>query len=165
MSTVYEYIVKDIHGNDLSLRAYEGRVLLFVNVASKCGFTAQYAGLEKLYQDYKEQGLVIIGVPCNQFGGQEPGTEEEISSFCSTNYGVTFPLLSKMDVRGEEKHPLYVYLTENAPLPPSDDAKGIEVRWNFTKFLVDRSGRVLKRFESGVEPRELASDIEALLTT
>jgi glutathione peroxidase len=138
--------LKDINGADTSLKAYAGKVILLVNVASKCGNTPQYAGLESLYEKYKDKGLVIIGVPSNDFAGQEPGTAEEIKAFCTQNYGVTFPLMEKVHVKGPQKCPLYAALTG------PDAAFPGEVRWNFGKFLIDRKGQVIKRFEPSVKP-------------
>src|SRR6266700_5723195 len=132
-SSVHEFNLPSIDGAPAPLSAYKGKVVLFVNVASQCGYTPQYAGLETLYEKYKAKGFVIVGVPANNFGGQEPGTNEEIKTFCSRNYNVTFPMMSKVSVAGEDKTPLYRYLT---------DAKGGEVKWNFTKFLIDRKGSI-----------------------
>jgi glutathione peroxidase len=151
--------MKDINGNDTSLQAYAGKVVLLVNVASKCGNTPQYAGLESLYEKYKDKGFVIIGVPSNDFGGQEPGTPEVIKAFCKDTYGVTFPLMAKVHVKGKEKCPLYEALTAaGAPFPG-------EVKWNFGKFLIDRQGQVIKRFEPSVKPEtpEVVQAIEAAL--
>ncbi len=150
---------KDINGADTSLKAYSGKVVLLVNVASKCGFTPQYAGLQALYDKYKDKGFVIVGVPSNDFAGQEPGTPEEIKAFCTQNYGVTFPLMAKVHVKGKEKCALYAALTgDGAPFPG-------EVKWNFGKFLIDRDGKVIKRFEPPVKPEapEMAQAIEAAL--
>jgi len=151
--------LKDINGNDTSLKAYAGKVILLVNVASKCGNTPQYAGLQALYEKYKEKGFVIIGVPSNDFAGQEPGTPEEIKAFCTKNYGVTFPLMAKVHVRGKDKCVLYAALTGGgAPFPG-------EIKWNFGKFLIDRNGQVIKRFEPSVKPEspEVVEAIEAAL--
>ena len=141
MSKIYEFIVTDINGQEKTLAEYKGKKLLIVNVASKCGFTPQYKGLEELYENNKDK-LVVLGFPCNQFGGQEPGSEEEIKSFCDLTYNVTFPMFSKVDVNGSNAHPLYEYLKEQAPGLMGSKA----VKWNFTKFLVDEEGKVLKRF-------------------
>jgi glutathione peroxidase len=151
--------LKDITGNDTSLNAYSGKVILVVNVASKCGFTPQYAGLEAMYEKYKDKGFVIVGVPSNDFGAQEPGTAEEIQSFCKKNFGVTFPLMEKVHVKGAEICPLYVALTG-----PDSKFPG-EVGWNFTKFLIDRNGQLVNRFPSPVKPSapELVSAVEAAL--
>lgn len=139
------HIVKDIEGNDVDLKQYSGRVLMIVNVASQCGHTPQYAKLEAIYRKYKDQGLVVLGFPANDFGQQEPGTNEQIAQFCSTKYNVTFPMFSKISVKGNAKAPLYQYLTRESPFAG-------EIGWNFTKFLVDRSGNVVARFDSGTQP-------------
>jgi glutathione peroxidase len=151
--------LKDINGNDTSLKSYAGQVILLVNVASKCGFTPQYAGLEALYEKYKDKGLVVVGVPSNDFLSQEPGTAEEIVAFCKKNYGVTFPLMAKVHVKGKEKCPLYAALTGPASPFPG------EVSWNFNKFLIDRNGQLVKRFGSPVKPdaAELVQAVEAAL--
>src|SRR5712671_3722013 len=139
--SIYDIPVKDIDGKDTTLAAYKGKVVLIVNVASKCGFTPQYKNLEAVYQKYKGQGFVVLGFPCNQFGGQEPGTDAEIKEFCTSKYDVTFPLFDKIEVNGANRHPLYVALAgEASPVPG-------EIKWNFTKFLVSREGKILKRFE------------------
>ena len=148
---------KTITGHNSSLADFAGKVLLVVNVASKCGFTPQYEGLEALYEKYKDQGLVIVGFPANNFGDQEPGTNEEIQTFCSTKYHVTFPMMSKVSVKGQDKHPLFAYLTEHSTIPG-------EIKWNFSKFLLDRSGKLVARFPSDVKPldAQLTSKIESL---
>jgi glutathione peroxidase len=143
-----DFTVKDIDEKDVSLSDYKGKVVLIVNVASKCGFTPQYTALEKLYMDHKDQGFVIIGFPANNFHSQEPGTDEEIKQFCSSKYSVTFPLMSKISVKGDDKAPLYKFLTE---APTAGDFKG-EITWNFNKFLVDRNGNVMARFASPTKP-------------
>jgi glutathione peroxidase len=144
--SLYEIPVKDIDGKAGTLAPYRGRVLLIVNVASECGYTPQYTGLQGLYDDYKDRGFTIVGVPCNQFGGQEPGTNKEIKEFCSATFHVTFPMLEKTDVNGAKRHALYGLLAgEKSP------AAG-DIRWNFTKFLIGRDGRILQRFEPDVEP-------------
>ncbi|HEY3860657.1 MAG TPA: glutathione peroxidase [Verrucomicrobiae bacterium] len=151
--------LKDINGKETSLKDYSGKVILLVNVASKCGNTPQYAGLEALYEKYKSKGFVIIGVPSNDFAGQEPGTPEEIKAFCTQTYGVTFPLMAKVHVKGKDKCPLYAALTAgSAPFPG-------EVKWNFGKFLIDRNGQVVKRFEPSVKPEtpEVVQAIESAL--
>ncbi|MGG2092409.1 glutathione peroxidase [Bacillus sp. S13(2024)] len=154
--TIYDFSTKTITGEEKSLREYEGKVVLIVNVASKCGFTPQYKGLQALYEKYKEQGFEILGFPCNQFGGQEPGTAEEITSFCELNYGVTFPMFAKIDVKGDNMHPLFHYLTEQEP-----GLLGMKaVKWNFTKFLVGRDGKVMKRFAPKTKPEQLEKEIE-----
>src|SRR5437899_977042 len=142
-STVHEFSLPSIDGTPAPLSVYKGKVALIVNVASQCGYTPQYAGLEKLYEKYKDQGFVVLGFPANNFGAQEPGTNEEIKTFCTRNYSVTFPMYSKISVKGSDKAPLYKFLT---------DSSGGEVKWNFTKFLVDGNGKVITRFESEVEP-------------
>jgi glutathione peroxidase len=145
-----DFVVKDIDGKDTSLSDYRGKVVLLVNVASKCGFTKQYTGLEKLYTDHKDAGFVIIGFPANNFGHQEPGTDEEIKTFCSSKYSVTFPMMSKISVKGDDKAPLYKYLTEQ---PTAGDFAG-DISWNFNKFLVDRNGNVIARFASPTTPED-----------
>lgn len=156
---LYAVPLKDIEGNATSLKEYSGKVMLVVNVASKCGNTAQYDGLEALWQKRKEQGLVVLGFPCNDFGSQEPGTEEDIKAFCSAKFNVTFPLFSKLHVKGPEQHPLYEVLSgKDSPFPGP-------VKWNFGKFLVGRDGKVLARFEPGVKPdaAEVSAAIDAAL--
>ena len=155
-SSVHEFSLPSIDGAPAPLSAYKGKVVLIVNVASQCGYTPQYAGLEKLYEKYKDKGFAILGFPANNFGAQEPGTNEEIKTFCSRNYSVTFPMYAKISVKGADKVPLYKYLTESS---------GGEVKWNFTKFLVDGNGKVISRFESGVEPdsAELVGAVEKAL--
>src|SRR5712671_3646421 len=151
--------VKDIDHKETTIGAYQGKVLLIVNVASKCGFTPQYTGLEALYEKYKDKGLVVLGFPCNQFGAQEPGTNEEIKQFCSSKYNVTFPLFDKIEVNGPNRHPLYVALAgKDSPFPG-------DIKWNFTKFLIGRDGKILKRFDSKVKPDspEMIAAIEAAL--
>jgi glutathione peroxidase len=155
-SNIYDFTLNTIDGAPAPLSAYQGKVVLLVNVASKCGYTPQYAGLEKLYEKYKDKGFVIVGVPANNFGGQEPGTNEEIKTFCSRNYNVTFPMMSKVSVKGADKTPLYGYLTEKT---------GGEIKWNFTKFLIDKKGNIVSRFESAVTPEaaEMTKAIEQAL--
>ena len=159
MSNVYDFTADSLDGKPVSLRDYAGKVLLIVNTASKCGFTPQYEGLEALYQNYRERGLTVLGFPCNQFGAQEPGTAAEIGSFCQKNYGVSFPMFEKIDVNGEAAHPLYRWLKSSA--------KGLlgseGIKWNFTKFLVDRNGNVIDRFAPTTKPEDLKSNVEALL--
>lgn len=159
MSSIYDIEVKTITGELKSLSEYQGQVMLIVNTASKCGFTPQFKGLERLYEEYKDQGLIVLGFPCNQFLSQDPGNEGEIAEFCTLNYGVTFPMHSKVDVNGENTHPLYKFLKSNA--------KGLlgteKVKWNFTKFLVDKSGKVVERYAPTVEPEKITSDIIKLL--
>lgn len=159
MENVYGFEVKTIEGKEISLDIFTGKVLLIVNTASKCGFTYQYEGLEKLYQTYREQGFEILGFPCNQFASQEPGTEQEIAQFCSLNYGVSFPMFSKLEVNGKNTHPLYQYLKSVAPGTLGSQA----IKWNFTKFLIDREGKVKERFSPRTEPDSLKADIEKLL--
>ncbi|MCU0771415.1 MAG: glutathione peroxidase [Verrucomicrobia bacterium] len=156
---MYDIQLNDIDGKETSLAPYKGKVLLIVNVASKCGYTRQYAGLEAIYQKYKDRGLVVLGFPCNQFGGQEPGTNEEIKQFCSTKFQVTFPLFDKIDVNGKSRHPLYARLAgSDSPYPGA-------IKWNFTKFLVGRDGSILNRFDSKVAPEseEMLKAVEAAL--
>ena len=157
--SVYDFTVKDAEGKDYPLAAHKGKVLLIVNVASKCGFTPQYTGLEELYRKYSGRGLVVLGFPCNQFGNQEPGTNAEIQHFCRLNYGVTFPVLGKLQVNGAGADPLYVYLKRTAPGVLGSEA----IKWNFTKFLVDRTGKVIGRYASATKPEELEKDIEKAL--
>ena len=155
---IYQYHVTDSAGNDKSLEDFQGKVLLIVNVASKCGNTPQYAGLQKMYTDWHERGLEILAFPCDQFGHQEPGTNEEIQQFCQINYGVTFPVFAKIEVNGEGAHPLYRYLTGL----DADDLGG-DITWNFAKFLVDRNGQVIERFEPSAKPETIAPAIDHLL--
>lgn len=157
--SVYDYSARDIDGQDQPLSAYRGRPLLIVNVASRCGFTPQYAGLEALYRKYRDRGLLVLGFPCDQFGHQEPGDEAEIRRFCSSTYDVTFPLFSKIRVNGPDAHPLYGFLKHTRP-----GLLGIEaVKWNFTKFLTDRSGEPVRRFAPKDTPASLESAIEGVL--
>ena len=148
-----------LQGQTQSLATYAGKVLLIVNTASKCGFTPQYAGLEALYQKYKDRGLIILGFPCNQFGAQEPGSASDIGAFCQKNYGVSFPMFAKIEVNGDNAHPLYQHLKKSAPGVLGSEA----IKWNFTKFLVDRNGQTVKRYASATAPEALATDIEQLL--
>ena len=159
MASVYDFSAKDIKGNEVALTQFKGKVLLIVNTASACGFTGQYDGLEKLHQQFGAQGLVVLGFPCNQFGGQEPGSEEDIASFCKLNHGVTFPLMSKVDVNGAAKHPLFAYLTKAAPGLLGSEA----VKWNFTKFLIAKDGITAKRYAPTDTPESMQSDIEKAL--
>lgn len=157
--SIYDIPLKNLDGKDATLKPYQGKVMLIVNVASHCGFTPQYAALESLYKKYSKQGLVICGFPCNQFGGQEPGTAEEIKQFCTSKYDVTFPMFEKLEVNGENRHPLYVLLAgKDSPFPGS-------IRWNFTKFVVGRDGKILARFDSKVKPDspEVVNAIETAL--
>ena len=158
-ASIYDFKVSDIHGKPQPLSQYENKVLLVVNVASKCGFTPQYKGLEALYEKMHARGLEVLGFPCNQFGEQEPGSEKEIESFCELNYGVTFPLFAKIDVNGADAAPLYQYLKKEKPGLLGTEA----IKWNFTKFLVDRKGNVVERYAPKVEPEAIAGDIEKLL--
>ena len=159
MASIYDFSVKDIHGKDVALDRYRGKVLLIVNTASKCGFTPQYKGLEALYQKQKGKGLEILGFPCNQFGAQEPGSAKEIESFCEINYGVTFPLFAKVDVNGKDAAPLYQHLKAAKPGLLGSEA----IKWNFTKFLVDAEGNVVERYAPNTEPAAIAPDIAKLL--
>jgi glutathione peroxidase len=146
--SIYSFTLKDIDGNDVTLSRYRGQVLLLVNVASKCGFTPQYEGLQRLYMKYKEQGLVVLGFPANNFMSQEPGTNEEIKAFCSLKYNVTFPMFAKISVKGADTHPLYKFLTDKETNPDL----GGDIKWNFSKFLVNRKGEIIARFEPAVKP-------------
>ena len=159
ITTVYGFKALTIDNQPATLSSYKGKVLLIVNVASKCGFTPQYAGLEKLYEKYKDKGFVILGFPCNQFHSQEPGTASDIKTFCSTKYNVTFPLFAKIEVNGDNSHPLYQYLKKAEPDP---DGK-TDIGWNFTKFLIDRNGQPVKRFVSKQKPEDIESQIQAEL--
>jgi glutathione peroxidase len=157
--SIYDIPLKDIDGKDTTLKPYAGKVMLVVNVASHCGFTPQYTALEAVYLKYKEQGLVICGFPCNQFGAQEPGTDAEIKAFCTSTYSVTFPMFDKLEVNGANRHPLYVLLAGDASPFPGN------IKWNFTKFLIGRDGKILARFDSKVKPDsdEVTKAIEAAL--
>ena len=161
VKSVYDFTLKSIDGKPVSLSEYHGKVLLLVNVASKCGFTPQYAGLESLYEKYKNQGLVIVGIPANNFGGQEPGSNEEIKKFCSNKYNVSFPMMAKVSVLGPDKTPLYVYLTDKS----TDPKLAGDIKWNFTKFLFDRNGNPVARFEPDVTPEspQVTAAVEAAL--
>jgi glutathione peroxidase len=159
MTDIYDFSARDISGRDVSLSAYRGKALLIVNTASKCGFTPQYEGLQTLYRDLGARGLVVLGFPCNQFGGQEPGDAAEIASFCKLTYDVAFPMFAKIDVNGAEASPLFVWLKHEAPgVLGSKD-----VKWNFTKFLVDRAGHVVERYAPTTKPEAIREAIEALL--
>jgi glutathione peroxidase len=179
---LYDFELNSIEGKKVSLADYKGRVLIIVNTASKCGFTPQYEELQALYQKYQEQGLDILGFPSNQFAEQEPGSNAEVQNFCQINYGVTFPLFEKIDVRGKEAHPLFHYLTQKAPFkgfdlnhPIGERLQGIlqekfpeilagdDIKWNFTKFLIDRQGNVVGRYEPTTSPLSMEKDIEKLL--
>ena len=159
MTGFYDYSAPLLDGKPQPMSAFEGKVVLVVNVASKCGFTSQYAGLETLWRAHRDHGLMIIGFPCNQFGEQEPGNAAEIATFCSTTYDVTFPIFAKIDVNGDNTHPLYAFLKSAAPGVLGTEA----VKWNFTKFLVDRRGKVVTRFGGDTTPEELTKDVERLL--
>lgn len=180
--SVYSFTTKNIRGKEIQLDQYKDKVLVIVNTASKCGFTPQYSDLQKLYERYRDKGLEILGFPCNQFGEQEPGSNSEVDVFCQLNYGVTFPMFEKVDVRGPQAIPLFQYLTQEAPFEGFDEtqpgAKFLQtflqekfpafmtddsIKWNFTKFLIDREGNVVKRFEPMVQPIDMEKSIEALL--
>lgn len=157
--SVYDFSAPLLDGRAVRLAQFKSKVLLIVNTASKCGFTPQYAGLEELYRTYKERGLEVLGFPCNQFGAQEPGSAEDIGTFCERNYGVSFPMFAKIDVNGESAHPLYRFLKQNKPGLFGSQ----RIKWNFTKFLVDRNGRVVNRFGPSTKPQDLTARIEELL--
>lgn len=159
MSTLYELGAQDIEGKPRTLAEFKDKVLLVVNVASRCGFTPQYTGLEELWRKYRDQGLVVLGFPCNQFGAQEPGDEAAIGEFCSSKYDVTFPMFSKIEVNGENTHPVYRYLKKASPGVLGSEG----IKWNFTKFLVDAKGNVVARYASVTKPEKIAADIEPLL--
>lgn len=159
MTSIYEHEATSLDGKPVRLDDYKGKVILVVNTASECGFTPQFEGLEKLFEQYRDRGLVVLGFPCNQFGGQEPGSAVEIGAFCQKNYGVSFPMFEKIDVNGDAAHPLYRWLKQSAP-----GLLGSErIKWNFTKFLVDRAGQVKARYAPVTKPEQLKQDIEALL--
>jgi glutathione peroxidase len=151
--SIYQYTVKDAHGNEKQLSDYAGKLLLVVNTASKCGHTPQYEGLQKLYENLQPKGVEVLAFPCDQFGHQEPGTDEEIQQFCAINYHVTFPVFAKIEVNGASAHPLYQYLTSET---------GSDIGWNFTKFIIDRKGNLVKRYEPSVKPEELVPDLEKI---
>ena len=158
MAKIYDYKAQSNKGAEVDFAQFEGKVLMIVNTASKCGFTPQYDGLEALYQKYKDQGLVIVGFPCDQFAHQEPGSDEQIAEFCRINHGVTFPLMSKVNVNGKDAHPIYKYL--------KGETKGLfgsSIKWNFTKFLINRDGTVIKRYAPTVTPAKMENDIKAML--
>ena len=178
--SVYPFTVKNVAGNDVSLSKYTGKVLLIVNTASGCGLTPQYEGLEALYKKYKAQGFEILDFPCNQFLNQAPGTDQELAQFCQMKFGTTFETFAKINVNGKESHPLYTYLRENAPKDNEDEnltkfqavlerlkqtVQGNSIKWNFTKFLVDKNGEIIARFNPTVKPEFIASSIEALLAS
>jgi glutathione peroxidase len=160
-ASIYDFTMKSIDGQPVSLKSYSGKVVMLVNVASKCGFTPQYAALEALYEKYKDRGFVIVGIPANNFGSQEPGTNEEIKKFCSNKYNVTFPMMSKVSVLGDDKTPLYQFLTDKS----RDPQFGGDIQWNFTKFLFDRNGNAVARFEPKVTPdsAEVQAAVESAL--
>ena len=158
MSNIYQFEAELLEGGTQSLSEYQGKVILIVNTASKCGFTPQFHGLEAIYEKYKDQGLVVLGFPCNQFGGQDPGSNEEIGEFCQRNYGVSFPMFAKVDVKGPEAHAIFRYLTR--------ETKGFinrNIKWNFTKFLIGRDGQILGRYAPTTKPESLEADIEKAL--
>ncbi|WP_334076204.1 MULTISPECIES: glutathione peroxidase [Paenibacillus] len=156
---IYDFEVTTIDGQKTTLEPYQGQVLVIVNTASACGLTPHYKGLQELYTKHKDQGFSVLGFPCNQFAGQEPGTEEEIMNFCELNYQVTFPMFSKIEVKGEGAHPLYKYLLQNTPEPYRTG----EIEWNFVKFLIDRSGNIVRQYSARTEPEALEEDIKQLL--
>jgi glutathione peroxidase len=158
MASAWDFTATTIDGQERALDEYEGKALLVVNVASKCGFTPQYEGLEKLHETYADQGLVVLGFPCDQFGHQEPGSEADIEEFCTLNYGVKFPMFAKIDVNGDGAHPLYRWLRSE-----KSGVLGDRIKWNFTKFLVGRDGQVIKRYASTTKPEKIAPDIEKAL--
>ena len=159
-NTVYDFSCQTPNGKKKSLKDYKGKVLLVVNTASKCGFTPQFAGLEELYKQYKAKGLEILGFPCNQFGKQDPGSNDEIMEFCQLNYGVSYPMFGKIEVNGADADPLFKHLKKEAPGVLGSEG----IKWNFTKFLIDRSGKVVKRYAPKDTPKAIARDIEKLLT-
>ncbi len=161
MTSIYDFEAATIQGSNNKLEQYRGKVLLIINTASKCGLTPQFEGLEALYNQYKDKGLAIIGFPCNQFGQQDPGNNDEIQEFCQMNYGVSFPMYAKIDVNGSDTHPLYQYLKDEAPGLMGSK----KIKWNFTKFLVNKEGDVIKRFAPATKPEKLANAIEKALAT
>ncbi len=158
MEKIYDFKALTSKGQELDFAQFEGKVLLIVNTASKCGFTPQFAGLEELNQKYRERGLVVIGFPCNQFASQDPGSDSEIEGFCQLNYGVTFQIMKKIDVNGDNAHPIFVYLKEK-----TKGLLGSSIKWNFTKFLISRDGETIKRYAPITKPEKLEKDIEAML--
>lgn len=160
MSEFYQLSATDLHGKTFDFSQLKGKVVLIVNTASKCGFTPQYDGLQKLYDTYKDKGLVVIGFPCNQFGGQEPDGEAKIEEFCQINYGVTFPMMAKVDVNGKDTHPVFEFLKNS---PKGGGLLGDGIKWNFTKFLVSKDGEVFDRYAPTTKPEDLVKDIEKLL--
>ena len=159
MTTVYDFEALAINGKSVPLKQYQGKPMLIVNTASACGFTPQFAGLEELHKTYAKKGLVVLGFPCNQFGAQDKGSNDEIAEFCQLNYGVSFPMMAKIDVNGGDAHPLYQWLSSEAPGLLGTKA----IKWNFTKFLVDKNGQVIKRYAPTDTPKSMAEDIEAAL--
>jgi len=159
MSTVYDFEARQINGQNVPLSEFTGKVMLIVNTASQCGFTPQFGGLEELHKNYGGKGLAVLGFPCNQFGSQDPGSDGEISEFCQVNYGVSFPMMSKIDVKGPAAHPLYKWLSAEAPGLLGSKS----IKWNFTKFLVGKNGQVIKRYAPTDKPADIAQDIEAAL--
>ena len=159
MSSVYDFSAHDINGKEVALAQFKGRPMLIVNTASACGFTPQFAGLEALHKEYGARGLVVLGFPCNQFASQDPKSNDEIASFCQMNYGVTFPMMAKIDVQGANAHPLYVWLKQEKSGLLGIDA----IKWNFSKFLIDKDGQVFDRYAPQTEPAKLSADIEKLL--
>ena len=157
--TIYDFEAKEIGGKDIALSSFKGKVMLIVNTASKCGFTPQFGGLENLHKSYAGKGLAVVGFPCNQFGAQDPGSDSEIEGFCQVNYGVSFPMMGKIDVNGPAAHPLYAWLAAEAPGLLGSKA----IKWNFTKFLVGKNGQVIKRYAPTDKPADMAKDIEAAL--
>ncbi|BAP36834.1 glutathione peroxidase [Acinetobacter guillouiae] len=158
MTNIYQFEAELLEGENKSFSDYEGKVLLIVNTASKCGFTPQFAGLEKVYEKYKDQGLEVLGFPCNQFGGQDPGTNEQIGAYCQRNYGVSFPMFAKVNVKGPEAHVIFRYLTNN-----SKGILGSGIKWNFTKFLINKKGEVINRYAPTTKPEDIEQDIEKAL--
>jgi glutathione peroxidase len=158
MTNIYQFEAELLEGENKSFSDYEGKVLLIVNTASKCGFTPQFAGLEKLYEKYKDQGLEVLGFPCNQFGGQDPGTNEQIGTYCQRNYGVSFPMFAKVNVKGPEAHVIFRYLTNN-----SKGILGNGIKWNFTKFLINKKGEVINRYAPTTKPEDIEQDVEKAL--
>ena len=154
----YDFSALNMQGKEIKLSDYKGKIVLVVNTASKCGFTPQFAGLEELYKKYSSRGFVVLGFPSNQFANQDPGSNEEILEFCQANYGVTFPMFEKIDVNGENAHPVYTYLKNSVP-----NAEPEKIKWNFTKFLIGKDGKTLKRYESRVKPADIEADIQELL--
>lgn len=156
----FDFTVKAANGSNFDLSAYKGKVVLVINVASKCGFTPQYAGLEEIYRELKDKDFVAVGFPCNQFGFQEPGTSDEIQQFCSLNYQVSFPIMAKVEVNGDNADPLYMFMKESAPGILGTEA----IKWNFTKFLIGKDGQVIKRYAPNVKPKDMIKDIKAALS-